>query len=173
MLFPAGAGVIPNFRHFLLRRKTVPRRRGGDPEAYIESQPVAGDLEIGDDGNFAYLNDTASLYGSAEISGGSFSGSFSVENGSSRILRPNGEIPVTSNAEAIRFAKGLLRNANKWAQRGTFARSLMTGYAAASLLRIKTTKASAWNGTIFVNKIRHDYVANATIFYFRKERSKH
>lgn len=137
-------------------------------EAYIESQPVAGDLEIGDDGNFSYVNDTASLYGSAEITGGSCSGSFSVANGSERVLRPSGEISVTSNAEALRFAKGLLRNANKWTQRGTFSRSLMTGYAAASLLRIKTTKASAWDGTIFVNKIRHDYVANATIFYFRK-----
>jgi hypothetical protein len=137
-------------------------------EAYIESQPIAGNLDIGEDGNFKYSNDTSELYGSAIVSGGSFSGSFIAGNGSNRVYRPQTGIQVTSNTEATRFAKGLLREVNKNVQRGIFKRSLMDGYAAASLLTLNTQKASAWDGSIFVRRIQNDYVQNSTTFYFRK-----
>lgn len=42
----------------------------------------------------------------------------------------------------------------------------MTGYAAASLLTLKTTKASMWDGTVFVYKVRHDFVGNKSTVYF-------
>ena len=73
----------------------------------------------------------------------------------------------TSNSEAARFAKGLLRNANKYGHTGQFSKSLLTGYAAASLLQLKTTKASAWDGPVFVYKVRHDFVGNKSTLYFR------
>ena len=72
-----------------------------------------------------------------------------------------------SNAEAARFAKGLLRNANKYGHTGQFSKALLTGYAAASLLQLKTEKASAWNGPVFVYKVRHDFVGNKSTLYFR------
>ena len=44
----------------------------------------------------------------------------------------------------------------------------MTGYAAVSIMSLRTTKASAWDGKIFLTKVRHDYVANKSTLYFRR-----
>lgn len=136
-------------------------------EAYIEAQAVAGSLEVDENGNFTYHDNRATCYGSCEVNSGSFSGSFKAPVAtSSAVLRPD-NIRATSNGEAARFAKGLLRNANKYGHTGQFSKSLLTGYAAASLLTLKTTKASAWDGPVFVYKVRHDFVGNKSTLYFR------
>lgn len=136
-------------------------------EAYIEAQTVAGSLEVDENGNFTYRDNRAACYGSCEVNSGSFSGSFKAPGATgSAILRP-GNIKATSNSEAARFAKGLLRNANKYGHTGQFSKSLLTGYAAASLLTLKTPKASAWDGPVFVYKVRHDFVGNKSTLYFR------
>ena len=137
-------------------------------EQYIEGRSPAGSLDVGEGGVFMYQDNRAACYGSCEVSSGNFSGVFKAPGTkSTAVLRPEQPIPVASNAEAVRFAKGLLRNANKYGHTGQFSKSLLTGYAAASLLKLKTTKASAWDGTIFVYKARHDYVANKSTLYFR------
>ena len=137
-------------------------------EQYIERQTPAGTLEVAENGVFSYQDNRAACYGSCEISSGSYSGKFKAPNATNKaVLRPDKAIPVTSNAEAARFAKGLLRNANKYGHTGQFSKSLLTGYAAASLLRLKTKKASAWDGTVFVYKVRHDFVRNKSTLYFR------
>ena len=137
-------------------------------EQYIEGQTPAGTLEVDENGNFSYQDNRANCYGSCEVSSGSYSGKFKAPNTkNTTVLRPDKAIPVTSNAEAARFAKGLLRNANKYGHTGQFSKSLLTGYAAASLLQLKTEKASAWNGTVFLYKVRHDFVGNKSTLYFR------
>ena len=90
-----------------------------------------------------------------------------ADSSTSSVLRPAVPIQVTSNAEAARFAKGLLRNANKFARSGYFSKSLMTGYAAASILTLSTPRATMWDGTVFVYKVRHDFVGNKSTIYFR------
>lgn len=136
-------------------------------EAYIEAQTVAGSLEVDENGNFTYRDNRAACYGSCEVNSGSFSGSFKAPGATgSAILRPD-NVKATSNSEAARFAKGLLRNANKYGHTGQFSKSLLTGYAAASLLTLKTPKASAWDGPVFVYKVRHDFVGNKSTLYFR------
>jgi len=138
-------------------------------EQYIEGQTPAGTLEVGANGVFEYKDNRAECYGSCEISSGSYSGKFKAPNASSSaVLRPEEGIQATSNSEAARFAKGLLRNANKYGRTGKFSKSLLLGYAAASLLTLKTEKASAWNGTVFVYKVRHDFVGNKSTIYFRE-----
>lgn len=138
-------------------------------EQYIENQTPAGALEVDENGNFTYQDNRAACYGSCEVASGIYSGIFKAPNpANTAILRPDKPIPVNSNAEAARFAKGLLRNANKYGHTGQFSKSLLTGYAAASLLKLKTTKASAWDGTVFVYKVRHDFVGNKSTLYFRE-----
>lgn len=138
-------------------------------EQHIESQTPAGTLEVDENGNFTYEDNRAACYGSCEISSGSFSGKFEAPDATNTaVLRPDKAIPVTSNAEAARFAKGLLRNVNKYGHTGQFSKALLTGYAAASLLKLSTKKASAWDGTVFVYKVRHDFVGNKSTLYFRE-----
>jgi len=43
----------------------------------------------------------------------------------------------------------------------------MTGYAAASILTLSTPRATMWDGTVFVYKVRHDFVGNKSTIYFR------
>lgn len=137
-------------------------------EQYIESQTPAGTLEVGENGIFTYQDNRTRCYGSCEVTSGSYSGRFTAPNTTdTAVLRPDKAITVTSNSEAARFAKGLLRNANKYGHTGQFSKALQTGYAAASLLQMKTTKASAWDGTVFVYKVRHDFVGNKSTLYFR------
>lgn len=136
-------------------------------EAYLEKQAAAGSVTIEQNGQFLYKDNRSAGYGSCVITCGDCSGSFTAPGTrSSAILRPAG-IRVTSNGEASRFAKGLLRDANKYGRSGQFSKSLLTGYAAASLIKIKTPKASAWDGTVFVYRVRHDYVKNRSTIYFR------
>lgn len=58
------------------------------------------------------------------------------------------------------------RDPQEYRQRG----GEITWYAAVSIVTLSTTKASAWNGKIFITKVRHDYVGNKTVLYFRKVR---
>lgn len=136
-------------------------------EQYIESQPVAASLEIDENGVFYYADNRDAMYGSCEVAGGSYSGTFVADASNSAVLRPKAALQLTSNAEAARFAKGLLRNANKYGRTGQFSKALMTGYAAASLVTLSTQKASMWDGTVFVHKVRHDFVGNKSTIYFR------
>ena len=136
-------------------------------EQYIEGQPPAGSLSVDENGVFSYEDNRGGMYGSCEIASGSYSGKFIANSSNSSVLRPAVPIQVTSNAEAARFAKGLLRNANKFARSGYFSKSLMTGYAAASILTLSTPRATMWDGTVFVYKVRHDFVGNKSTIYFR------
>lgn len=138
-------------------------------EQYIERQTPAATLEIGEDGVFTYEDRSDNAFGSAIVASGNFSGTFKAPGAKSdKILKPEAAIKVTSNAEATRFARGLLRAANKGLVCGSFARELMPGYAAASLIRLNTKKAEAWNGKIFVTAVRHDHVRNKSTIFFRK-----
>lgn len=138
-------------------------------EHKLEGQTPAGTLKLGADGVFTYRDDSAQSFSKAEVTSGKFSGSYSDANANtSRILRPKEPIECTSNSEATRFARGLLRQANKDARTGTFRRKLSKPYAAASVINIETEKASKWNGKVFITKTRHDFLTGETKFYFRK-----
>lgn len=136
-------------------------------EAELEAIPPTGELEIGENGVFAYYDNRSKCYGSCEVASGSCSGSADADGDYDNVLRPAG-IRATTDGEADRFAAGLLRNANKYAFTGRFTKALQTEFAAASLVELVTPKASMWNGPVFVYKVRHDYVRNASTIYFRK-----
>lgn len=138
-------------------------------EQYMEGLQPTATLEIGEDGVFEYFDNSALSYGSAEVSSGKYKGTFTAAGGNAaRVLRPRNPIYCTSNAEAARYAKGLLRAANKDSRTGTIKRSLLLGYAAASLINIKTAKAASWDGSVFINRVRHDYIKGETVLFFRK-----
>lgn len=136
-------------------------------EAELEAVPPTGELEVGENGVFAYYNNRSKCYGSCEVNCGSFSGTADAADSYDNVLRPSG-IRATSDGEAERFAAGLLRNANKYAYTGRFTKALQTEFAAASIFELSTTKTSMCNGPVFVYKVRHDYVRNASTIYFRK-----
>ena len=101
---------------------------------------------------------------------GDYSGKFDAGNGVSRILRPTcGDMTIGSNAEAERYAKNLLRDANKDGQTGYIRTvGVAVGYAAASTAKLVNQRAPSWNGSVFLYHVRHDYAVSESKLFFRK-----
>ena len=138
-------------------------------EQQMEAKPAADTIKIGADGRFTFFDDSAQSFGTAEIVNGSYRGTFSDKNANpGRLLKPKAVIECTSNAEASRFARGLLRAANKNTRTGYFRRTLTKGVAAASVINIENEKASSWDGKIFVTRTRHNFLTGESKIYFRK-----
>lgn len=156
---------------------------------YDETEKDSGmpeySLDIIDNNAFVY-NKMSSKYRCCEVSAGGYCGKYDIGDTGGLILRPNSisdaevrvpglmlskkraNIQCTSNSEASRFAKGLLRSVNKYSYIGRFTTDLMTGYAAASVISITNTLANLQNEPVFIYKVRHDFVNAKSTFYFRK-----
>ena len=137
-------------------------------EQYMEAQEPTESLEVTIDGDYKYQDRRADLFGSCTIESGMYSGKFSVDNGSNRVLIPDIAPAVGSNEEAERFAKNLLRNANKGCRSG-FVRSLiLPGYAPASMVELSNARTPTWDGRVFLEHIRNDYGRGESKVFFRK-----
>ena len=136
-------------------------------EWYMEQREISGSLTVGEYGTFEYSDNQNRLYGSCEVASGSYYGQYIADPANSRVLRPDRTIQVSSNAEAARFARGQLRNANKYCRTGKITKELITDYAAASLVRLTTAKAGTWDGPAFIYQVRNDYARNRSTIFFR------
>lgn len=137
-------------------------------EPYMEAQAPAEMLEVTIDGDYRYNDRRERLYGSCIIECGLYSGKYSASNGASRVLRPTIGSAVSSNAEAARFAKNLLRAYNKDCCEGFVRSRILPGYAAASTLELKNARASSWDGAVFLHHVRNDYGAGQSKLFFRR-----
>lgn len=137
-------------------------------EREMEAQEPTETLEVTIDGDYKYQDRRAALFGSCVVESGMYSGKFSVDNGSSRVLMPEIMPATGSDDEASRFAKNLLRHANKGC-RGGFVRSLiLPGYAPASTVELSNARAPSWDGRVFIEHIRNDYGRGKSKIFFRK-----
>ena len=138
--------------------------------AAMEAVAPVESLELPLDGDYRYNDARAKLYGSCIVESGDYSGKFDAGNGVSRILRPVcGEMTIGSNAEAERYAKNLLRDANKDGQTGYVRTAgVAAGYAAASTAKLVNQRAPSWDGPVFLYHVRHDYGVGESKLFFRK-----
>lgn len=138
--------------------------------AAMEAVAPVESLELPLDGDYRYSDARAKLYGSCIVESGDYSGKFDAGNGVSRILRPTcGDMTIGSNAEAERYAKNLLRDANKDGQTGYVRTAgVAAGYAAASTAKLVNQRASSWDGPVFLYHVRHDYGVGESKLFFRK-----
>lgn len=138
--------------------------------AAMEAVAPVESLELPLDGDYRYSDARAKLYGSCIVESGDYSGKFDAGNGVSRILRPVcGDMTIGSNAEAERYAKNLLRDANKDGQTGYVRTAgVAAGYAAASTAKLVNQRAPSWDGPVFLYHVRHDYGVGESKLFFRK-----
>ena len=137
-------------------------------ERYMEAQEPTETLEVTIDGDYKYQDQRANMYGSCIVKSGMYSGEFSVDNGSSRVLMPEVMPAVGSNEDAERFAKNLLRHANKGCFGGFVRSPILPGYAPASMVELSNARAPSWNGRVFLEHIRNDYGRGNSKIFFRK-----
>lgn len=138
-------------------------------EAAMEGKAATDTLEITSADRFEYRNQDADAYSEAEIVNGSIKGNFKAPKGGNKLLRKILKVKISGKPEADRFAKNLLRAANKNATVATFwSGGLLQNYAAGSIVNISTDSAQSWNGSAFIVHIRHDLVKGKSKVNFRK-----
>ena len=137
-------------------------------ESAMEQKEAAETLEITAADHFEYRNQDSEAYSECEVLNGSVKGSFKAKTGG-KLLRKVLKVKMSGTSEADRFARNLLRAANKNTMLATlWAGSLLQNYAAGSVVNITTDSARSWNGSAFVVHIRHDLVKGKSKVEFRK-----
>ena len=135
----------------------------------MEGKTPADTITITPASNFEYRDEGANAYGSAEAVNGGLTGSFSAPAGGDKKLRKVLPLRMSDQSEADRFAKGILRDANKGATVGTlWTGALLRDYAAGSVVTLATEGVKSWDGPAFISRIRHDYVKTRSKLYLRK-----
>ena len=137
-------------------------------EAKLENAKPVKEVKLNSDSDFSYTDSSQNGYGKVTVSNGNLTGNYTSKSGISNVLNQTIETAISGQAEADRFAKGLLRQANKNLTKGVFKLPLMREFSAGSVMKIATDGVNSWNGTGFVSHIRQDYINSTSKVFFRK-----
>lgn len=124
--------------------------------SWLEGQGASGELSVVPGVDYEFRDDTARSYGACTVTDGTTSATWSAGEGKTLVR----VVPerIGSVGEAERWAKGLLRAANREAVRMTIRTdSMLRGYAAGSVVDLSASAAASWDGPAVVSAIRHDF----------------
>ena len=134
----------------------------------MEQQSPVETVTLSPDADYRYCDNSRILYGSCRVECGDYAGEYVADSTNPRVLLPEHGLTVGSNAEAARFARGLLREANKGAYNGYIRGQICPQYAAASVVDLVNDRAPSWNGAVYVTHLRNDYAAGQMKLFFRR-----
>ncbi len=133
-----------------------------------EGMQAGTELKITNGYDFEYKDNGDKAFGSCEVKNGSTVGTFSSDAGK-KALKTVLPLAMSSEEEANRFAKNLLRDANKNMTTATIYTEYMArDIAPGSNVTLNTEGASGWDGKAFVTQVRHDYVKTKSKIWLRK-----
>lgn len=133
----------------------------------MEQQEPQGELAVALDSDFVYKDRGSRQFGSAKVSNGGFTGSY-TKNKLSKTYKCALPVCISSQEEANRFARGVLRDLNKDGITATLQTGLLRGYAPGSTVKLQTSSAASYDGTWFITHMRNDYAARTTKLFLRK-----
>lgn len=137
-------------------------------EEHIENAGTNNILQIGNDVRMEYRDNSSDVYGVCQVKNGSLIGMHS-SGVTDKVLEKVLSIKISSQSEANRFAKNLMRFANKKMTEGIcYSNTFMPGYAAGTLVNLETAGVSSWNVPVVMTHVRHDLVKATTKLWFRK-----
>lgn len=137
-------------------------------QTYMEGQKATDPIYLSTKSNYEFEDKSGERFGECKIEQGAYTGSYKAQNGSTKVFIPEMDFPISNNAEAVRFAKNCLRQANKNAYTGHFYSNVLVGYAAGSMAKIEAERAPSWDGDIFLTHVRNDYGKGLSKLFFRK-----
>lgn len=137
-------------------------------EEQFEKRKASQTIVLNENNDFSYDENYEKGYGNSQISNGSITGTYVSPNGLDKPLIQTINCEISSQDEGNRYAKGLLGSENKNFNTGVFKTPLMRGLAAGSVVALDTKGAASWDGNVFINRLRQDYVSMESKVFFRK-----
>ena len=124
--------------------------------AWLESQATTDTMRVTPGVDYEFVDDSARSYGACTVTDGSTTSTFMAGDGKTLLKVISDRI--SSQAEADRFAKGLLRSENREQTRMVVTTdSMLRGWAPGTVVDLDATAARAWNGKAIVYRMRQDY----------------
>ena len=138
-------------------------------ESRLENGTTNKKMNIPDNVRFDYRDESPNVYGKCILKNGAFTGRYETENATDKTLTKVMTLKISGQAEADRYAKNLLRFENKKMTSGScVSNTFLGGYAAGTLVELRTAGVSSWDGPVFMTHVQHDLVKAKTKLYFRK-----
>ncbi len=137
-------------------------------EAKLETAKPVKEVKITSENDFSFKDSSQNGYGKVIVSNGALTGNYESASGLTNVLRQTITTTISGQAEADRFAKGLLRQANKNLTNGVFKLPLMREFSAGSVMKLTANGVNSWNGNGFVSHLRQDYINKTSKVFFRK-----
>ena len=135
-------------------------------EEKMEQKTPTGTIVVAGNNKFHY--EEQMLYSGCKIKNGSKSCTYLQDTSYGYVAEKTVPIYIGSEAEAERYAKGMLRYLNKKKKAGYFYSSpIAQEFAAGSIVRLKNDAAGSYDGTGFIYHIRHDYTNGKSKIFFR------
>lgn len=123
---------------------------------WLESQDSSDQMVVRPGVDYEFQDDSARSYGSCTVTDGSTTATFAAGDGKN-LLRVISD-RISSQAEAERFARGLLRAENREQTRMVIETdSMLRGYAPGTVVDLDATSAHSWSGKAVVYRMRQDY----------------
>jgi hypothetical protein len=135
-------------------------------ESALEYQDAL--FEVDDTGSKISINDSsATKYDACVVQCGEYFGSFRCGNGN-RLYRPDINYPCSSDAEATRYAKALLRMANKQKTEIRLQGGFIPEMSAGVCLNFNSERFTNYSGKMFAYHVRHEYHKEQSTIFMRK-----
>jgi hypothetical protein len=135
-------------------------------ERYIESQEPVKTVYLSDfDGNFKFKSKSTEVYAVCRVAYGSIQSEYKRPGIYGPILDVS-NVVLSSQAEADRYAKNILRYHNKYEQPGKCTIQLNTGLAAGNNIRIVGVGIA--DGKQFCEQVIHKLVDGKTVLNLRR-----
>lgn len=135
-------------------------------EEALENQNPVADLDCA--GCRVVVRDmTSNLFDACIVQSGEYMGACRISSGE-RLYKPDIAIPCTSDAEASRYAKGLLRMANKQMYDIRWQGQMIPGISAGVCVNLINDEMPDHQGKMYVYRVRHEYHRNLTTIFMRR-----
>lgn len=125
-------------------------------------------FELSCDGAEVSISDhTADVFDACFVQSGEYSGACRIGTGE-RYYKPNITVPCSSDAEATRYAKAMLRFANKKKFEIRWKGPIIPELSAGVCITLVNDDIPAYSGDMYVYHVRHDYNTGTSTIFMRK-----
>ena len=135
-------------------------------EQALEAQEAV--YQIDTTGTRLTINDhAASVFNACVVRSGKYFGTYKISDGEN-IYKPNITVPLGSDAEAYRYAKSLLRYANKQKTMVKLKTPLTPELSAGVCIDLSNEATPSWGGKMYCYRVRHDYNSRESTIFMRR-----